>query len=192
MCVFVMLLTGCSSNTADILQGTYSWHQKHYKHSISKFMNVADDASKNGDQVVLDYSLYDLGTAYLMVGEEQAAMDRFTSISPDAPKNVKYAAFYNAGILSFEKGNYEEAKNYFKEALKVDNTKIDAKINFELSVQMGNSNTKQAERKSIQANKEKDENPDIENAVFERVKENDKNQWKNSESKEPQDLSADY
>ena len=191
-CVFTLFFSGCSSKTNDILAGTYSWHKKQYKHSISKFMNVAQIAEEENDKETLDYSLYDLGTAYLMVGENDAAMERFTSISDDAHNDVKYSAFYNAGIISYNRGDYDEAKEYFKKALKVDNSKIDAKINLELSAQMSSAKGRQREKKSIQAQNNKNENPDIEDAVFEHIKENDKKQWKNSESTEPQDLSNDY
>ena len=191
-CIIMISFAGCSSNTSKILSGTYSWHKKEYKHSISKFMNVVDDASKENKKEDLDYSLYDLGTAYLMVGEDQAALARFDSVSPDAPKAVKYAAFYNAGVLSYKNGNYEEAQDYFKKAVRADSSKIDAKINLELSEQMVNTKGQKNKKKSVQGKTEKNENPQLEDSVFEHIKENDKKQWKNSESQEPQDLSKDY
>ena len=188
----VIVLSSCSGNTSKILSGTYSWHKREYKHAISKFMNVVDDASKENNCEELDYSLYDLGTAYLMVGEDQAALSRFNSVSINAPQNVQYAAFYNAGVLSYKNGNYEEAKDYFKKAVKADSSKIDAKINFELSSQMIDSQGNMGKKKSVQAKNDKNKNPDLENSIFEHIKENDKKQWKNSESTEPQDLSKDY
>ena len=195
LCIFIMLISGCSSRTADILSGTYSWHKKQYKHSISKFINVADRAMEDQDLETLDYSLYDLGTAYLMTGEKEAALNRFTSLSENAPADVKYSAFYNAGILSYEKGNYKEAVDFFKKALKINNSSINAKINLELSVRMNSTQGREKTRKTIQAHNDKNENPDnknMEDALFEHIKENDKKQWKNSETTEPGDLSKDY
>ena len=188
----LLSLVSCNGNTSKILSGTYSWHKREYKHSISQFMNVVDDASREGNTEELDYSLYDLGTAYLMVGEDEAAISRFDSVSSNAPKNVKYASFYNAGVLSYKNGDYEEAKDYFKKAVKADSSKIDAKINLELSSQMIESQGNRGTKKSVQAKSDKNNNPDLENSIFEHIKENDKKQWKNSESTEPQDLSKDY
>ena len=183
---------GCSSNTSKILSGTYSWHKREFKHSISKFMNVVDDASKEGNKEEKDYALYDLGTAYLMVGEDEAALSRFNSVSLDAPTNVLYATYYNAGVLCYKRGEYEEAQDYFKKAVRADSSKIDAKINLELSSQMMEAQGNKGQKKSVQAKTDKHENPDLEKSIFEHIKENDKKQWKNSESTEPQDLSKDY
>ena len=192
LCIFTLIFTGCSTNTGNILSGTYSWHKKEYKHSISKFMDVVNNSYKTNNQEALDYSLYDLGTAYLKVGEDKAALERFESVSPNAQDKVKYSSFYNAGILSYKNGNYEDAKEYFKKALKIDNSQINAKINLELAAKMSSTEGKEQEKESIQASNEKNGDPDVENSVFEHVKENDKKQWKNSESTEPQDLSNDY
>ena len=57
---------------------------------------------------------------------------------------------------------------------------------------MVNANGQKSKKKSVQGKTEKNENPQLEDSVFEHIKENDKKQWKNSESQEPQDLSKDY
>ena len=46
--------------------------------------------------------------------------------------------------------------------------------------------------KSIPASEQKSPVPEMEKSVFDRVKENDKKQWKNSESNETQNLADDY
>lgn len=192
LCIFLVSTMGCSSETASILNGTFSYHKKQYRHAVSDFMNANENATKDNDQLVIDYTLYDLGTAYLMLGEDAAALERFISVSSSAPENVRYAAYYNAGVISHKNGDYEAAKNYFRKALEIDNSRIDAKINFELSLQTAAQGGKQNESNSIQGNQEDSDISDIEKALFERIKENDQKQWKNSDVNQNQNLSDDY
>lgn len=188
----LLVFTGCSSDTKNIFAGTYAYHKKQYRHSVSEFLKVAENAAESEDSQVLDYALYDLGTAYAMIGEDSAALERFMAVSADAPANVRYAAFYNAGVISHKNGNYEEAQDYFRKALEIDSTRIEAKINLELSLQTASQSAKQNETQSLPANEQDNNIPDIEKAVFEHIKENDKKQWKNSETTQSQNLASDY
>ena len=127
-----------------------------------------------------------------MLGEDEAAMKRFAQIPDEAPANVKYAAFYNAGVISQKKSNFDDAQNFFRKALEIDNTKIDAKINMELSLQKTLEDGKQNQASTNQINENKEEVPDIDKALFKHIKENDQKQWKNSETSQNQNLSSDY
>lgn len=188
----VLNLSGCSGNTAKILDGTYSWHKKQYRHSVSQFKKAAEEALQTENQNELAYCYYNLGTAYSMLDENESALENFSAVSATAPDNVRFAAYYNAGIIEHKNANYEQAREFFRKALEIDNTKINAKINLELSLQMINVNAKQNESRLTPASDEKSDLNDLENAVFRHIKENDKNQWKNSESNQPQNLENDY
>lgn len=190
--VLPFVLNGCSSDTMNIFKGTYYYHKKQYKTAVADFLSAAENSKNDNNQIVLNYSLYNLGTAYAMLGENDAAKKRFEEISSEAPDSVRYAAFYNAGILAHKEGNYDEARNYFKKALEIDSSKIDAKINMELSIQMAATSVKQNESTSISANEHDPNLSDVEKAVFEHIKENDQNKWKNSESPQSQNLADDY
>ena len=193
---FISLITiffsGCSSQTADILKGTVSYHQKKYRHSVSRFMAASENAAADANRINQSYALYDLGTAYIMIGEDTAALEQFNSIGEDAPDAVRYAAYYNAGVLSWRNSDFEEARDYFRKALEIDSSKIDAKINFELSMQQSDAKGKQNQSNQIQASPEESSPQNLEKAVFEHIKENDQKQWKNSESKQPSDLAEDF
>ncbi len=191
LCVFAMF-TSCSSDTQNILSGTISYHKKQYKHAVSQYMNTAENAKIHNDETTLNYALFDLGTSYLQLGEETAALEKYNSVSPTAPDSVRYAAFYNAGVLCHKNGDYDEAKKYFRKALEIDNTRIEAKINFELSVQNASQSAKQNESNTVQGSSEESDIKDIENAIFERIKENDQNQWKSNESSPNTNLADDY
>jgi len=187
----IMLFSGCSSESSKIFMGTYHWHKKNYQHAVSLYLDAYKNAPED-KKIYKDYSLYDLGVAYGMLGEDEAALDRYASISEDASDELKFNAYYNAGIIAHQNTQFETAQNYFRKALEIDNSRIDAKINMELSIQMMDSESRQNESEAIPASEEKPENPELENEVFKHIKENDKKQWKNSESNQSQNLANDY
>lgn len=180
--IFTTIFSGCSSETKDILSGTLSYHKKNYRHSVAKFTEASENAAAKNNSVALNYALYDLGTAYSMIGENESALEKFEAISDDSPQAVRYAALYNAGVIASRNQDFEEAQDYFKRALKVDSSRIEAKINLELSMQMGSAKGHQNESQSIQASQNETNQKDLEKAVFEHIKENDQKQWKNSET----------
>ncbi|MCQ2576371.1 MAG: VWA domain-containing protein [Treponema sp.] len=190
--VISALFTGCSSHTMDTLKGTLSFHQQNYSHSVSCYLKVVNEAGEEENQRLLDYALYNLGTAYSKMGEEAAAMERYGQISENAPETIKYSAFYNAGVIAHKNGDYELAYDYFKKALEVDSTSIESKINMELSLQQAQVDVKHAQSEMTPAAEENNSLPEMEKAIFERIRENDQKQWKNSEAPQGQNLAEDY
>ncbi len=188
----ILGMTSCSSDTINIFKGTTSYNNKQYKHAISCYMKVIENNSENQDSDTFNYSLYDLGTAYATIGEDTAALERFALISEIAPDQIRYAAMYNSGVIAHKNEDYENAKKYFRKALEIDSTKIEAKINLELSMQMGEELVKQQESNMIPASEQENTNPDVEEAVFKHIKENDQKQWKNSDANQSQYLADDY
>ncbi len=190
--LITLIFTGCSSETANILKGTISYQQKQYRHSVSCFMKASESAAADADHLTQSYALYDLGTAYIMLGEDQAALEHFKSIAEDAPDAVRYSAFYNAGVLAWRNSDFEEARDYFKKALEIDSSRMEAKINFELSLQQSQAKGKQNQSNQIQASQEEASPQNLEQAVFQHIKENDQKQWKNSETKDTTNLAEDF
>ena len=190
--IFISLFSGCSSETADILNGTLAYHKKNYRHSVAKFTEASENAALKNNDLALNYALYDLGTAYTMIGENDSALEQFKAISDDSPQGIRYAALYNAGVIASRNQDFEEAQEYFKQALKIDSSRIEAKINLELSMQMGSAKGHQNESQSIQASQSEANPKDLEKAVFEHIKENDQKQWKNSENQSNENSAEDF
>lgn len=190
--LFSLIFTGCSSETANILKGTISYQQKKYRHSVSCFMEASENAAADANRLAQSYALYDLGTAYIMLGEDEAALEHFKSIAEDAPDAVRYSAFYNAGVLAWRNSDFDEARDYFRKALEIDSSKMDAKINFELSMQQSQAKGKQNQSNQIQASQEEAAPQNLEQAVFQHIKENDQKQWKNSETNDSSNLAEDF
>ena len=193
LCIFMIVtFTGCSDSTGDILQGTFAFAKKQYSRAVSYFQTALEKAEKTDKQQLLSYTLYDLGTAYSLLGEDEAAMEKFSQLAADAPLAVRYGAYYNAGVLAHKNEDYEHAVEYFKKALEVDSTRVDAKINLELSIQSIEVNVQHNQSQAVPAAEDNSINQDLEKAVFERIKENDQKQWKNSESNQNESLADDY
>jgi hypothetical protein len=96
------------------------------------------------------------------------------------------------GVIHFKNAEYELAKESFKKAIQIDNTKIEAKINMELSIKMYQTEVKQNQTEAMPAAESNEKMPDMEDALFEHIKEQDKKQWKNSEQNQNIDYSQDY
>ena len=188
----ISISAGCSSDTFNIFKGTTAFNNKQYKHAISCYLEVIENNNEDITSDAVNYSLYDLGTTYATIGEDDAALERLSLISADAPSQLRYAAFYNSGVVAHKNEDYESAKSYFRKALEVDSSRIEAKINLELSMLMGEEKVKQNEANAVPASEQDNSIPDIENAVFNHIKENDQKQWKNSESNQSQNLADDY
>ena len=188
----VFTITGCESSTADVLKGSFAFAQKQYSKAVTFFHSASEKSKKKNDTQKLAYELYDLGTAYSLLGEDEAALEKFFLIEQDAPSAVQYGAYYNAGIIAHKNEDYEKAVEYFKKALEADSTRLEAKINLELSIQSVEVNVKHAQSNAVPVSEDNKNISDMEKAVFERIKENDKKQWKNSETNQSQNLAEDY
>ena len=61
-----------------------------------------------------------LGTAYLKLGQWDAAIDVLKEITQDALYATPHYALSNLGFAYFNKGDYDTALDYYKQALKID------------------------------------------------------------------------
>ena len=62
----------------------------------------------------------------------------------------------------------------------------------ELAIRQAEVQVQQSQSQSSPSTEEENYNNEMDNSIFERIKENDKRQWKNSESNQSLDLSQDY
>jgi len=86
------------------------------------------------------YAEYGLGSVYFSLGESAAAMERYRSamrslreLNREDPE-LRHRIYYNMGIIYFEQSEYHEAVNAFRNALRVDGSRVEAKRNLELSL----------------------------------------------------------
>ncbi|MBO4319029.1 MAG: VWA domain-containing protein [Treponema sp.] len=188
------LFTGCSDDISDgakILSGKLNWNRKKYQESVASFMIVSENAEERGDSSVKDYALYNLATTYLMQNENEAAEKRYSEISPDADDKIRFSTLYNLGILSHRNGDYAKAADYFKKALLVDSTNINAKINLELSLNEVETHAQVQEQVLTPVTQNNDEPSAGENSLYSTIREDEQNRWKNQQQ-ETESSELDY
>ncbi len=182
--VFAFIFSGCSARSSDgikILEGSVNWQRKNYQRSIADFLEAQNSSSLRSDSDTENYALYGLATTYLMQNETEAAMERYSQITPDAPASIRFAMLYNAGIIAHRNGDYDMAAQFFKQALLINSSSTNAKINMELSLQENSVQKKVAEKSQQEVNLASDEKI-LENELYLLIKEGEQNQWKNRQS----------
>lgn len=190
--VVFITFSGCSLDTLKTFSGANSYHQNKYQKSISLFLDVLENSEQDENITNQVYSTYNLATSYLMLGEDEIALQYFLRIPQNVPNDIKYASLYNIGLIYFQKGDFSTASDYFKNAIKVDNSKLEAKLNMELSLQMIETSVLQNENNIIPATQNDSDEDSLDKKLFKHIKENEKRQWKNTEIEYEPDFSKDY
>ena len=156
------------------------------------FLETADKAQNENNHEVLQYALYNLSSSYITQDEYSASINCMKNISNNAPAKILYATYYNHGIASYLNGDYNQAVFFFKEALKINNSEVDAKINLEIALQqLVEKDAPLKDTVTLPAD-EKNTLSVAEEAIFQRIRENEQRQWKNSEQNTKSNSSMDY
>lgn len=183
----VFMFTGCSFGTVNdgvkILNGCMEWNRKNYQNAVGNFLSVEESSAQRGDNSVNQYALFNLATTYLMQNENEFASNRYNEITPDASDSVKFSVLYNMGILSHRNGDYNSAVDYFKQALSIKSSDVNAKINLELSIREAASHNLTQETEITQVNQDSNAQKTLENAIYSTIRENEQKQWKNRQQK---------
>ena len=191
----MMIFSGCSASLSRreggnlISKSNFSFYTRDFLPATAGYLKAWKYCS---DQEVKAYALYNLATTYLACGESHAAWEKYAAITDDAPDKIRFAAFYNMGIIACENGDYESGRILFQNALKIDGTNLSAKINMEMCLQKKEAMGHQNESQLTGAREDPDQQKNMNSSLFEHIKENDKKQWKNSSNSEEVDLSQDY
>lgn len=170
-----------------VMEGNFHHARGNYAGAIDSYMKAleyerasayaaADDAAYTGA-----YSEFGLGSAYFALGEGKAALDRFSeagnmieALPANTGKEIRYRIHYNTGVVLFSEGDFAGAVDSFREALKIDGGRQEAKRNLELSIRSLARDTtpvggvSAAESESMAA-------------LFEYIQQKEINQWKSRE-----------
>lgn len=193
--ILVFPFFSCSAKfdeSKKILEATWAWHQKDYNEAIAKFSQSLSAALENGDDLISQYALYGISATYLAQNENAAALEKISALSSDAPEQIRFAAFYNAGIIARRNGEQEKAEELFKQALLVDGGNVSAKINLELSQRRDSSRAQETAQNFVGAQEGSEADSLLENSVFNMIRENEKSQWRNLQSEEKHSQGLDY
>jgi Ca-activated chloride channel family protein len=97
------------------------------------------------------------------------------TVSPDGHSELRYRNNYNSGIIFFEEGEYYAAAEAFKNALRENPRRLDAKRNLELSLM---SITRQTNENN---NREKSMENETREILFEYIKNEEQQRWQSRE-----------
>ena len=185
---------GCSKawqGVADVLEGTFFWHQGEYQKAVSGFMDSMATAEELSDTRLHQYSTYGLAATYIMQGETEAAWSRLQELSPDAPESLRFAALYNSGIIAYNQGHYQEAATLCRRALEVDGSNLDAKINLELSLGHDSRQSPAAALELIPV-QETPGDDFADAALFSLIRQQEQDRWKNQQDETATPTGDDY
>jgi Ca-activated chloride channel family protein len=151
-----------------------------YTEAISSYLKAL-----NYEEAV-PYAEYGLASVFFAMEESDASLGRYKDaeksleLMRDDHPELRYRIHYNSGIIFFEKGEYQEAVNAFREALKVDGSRIEAKRNLELSL-LTNARAASPRMTDSQEGIEDSREGGLSSVLFEYIREKEQEQWENRE-----------
>jgi len=187
LAAIIFMFTSCSEGKLLLLEANYLQTRGRYDEALLRYMKAQDfkDAAP--------YAEYGLGLTFYMMDESKAALksyDKSQKILETLPEaghsELRFRNSYNSGIIYFEEGDYKSAASAFKDALRADGRKIEAKRNLELSLMS-------AARQVNEDNSEKRTENETRELLFNLIQEEEQRLWKSQEwSPEEKFTGADY
>jgi len=147
LAAIVLLLTSCSQGKLLLLEANYLTSRARYDEALVPYLKALnhEDAAP--------YAEYGLGLTFYLLDKSDAALNRYgdsqkmlEKYSNNEHRELRYRNHYNTGIILFEEGHYQSAADSFKEALRADPRRLDAKRNLELSIMSISMESKQENR----------------------------------------------
>jgi Ca-activated chloride channel family protein len=187
----LLFLSSCSRIPGKLLimEGNFLSARGRHSEAVSSYLKALEyeDAAP--------YAEYGLGSVYYSLDEGKAALERFAdsqkildALAPAAHRELRYRNNYNAGVVQFGAGDFPSAAASFREALRVEPARIDAKRNLELSL-------RSIARESAAAGRAEQrlEESASRAALFDYLRQKEQNQWQSREwAAEEQTDGPDY
>lgn len=152
-----------------------------YKTAVEKYTYLVDSVGVKEDEVMMN-----LANSYFNLNDTSNAVSAFQPLTMSNNPRLKSIANQQLGVLSNRKGNFEEALNYFKQALRADPSNEDARFNYEL-VKKKLEEKKKNEQKNQDKNKDQQQQQDKEKQDKEDQQKKDKEQEQKDQQKKDQE-----
>ena len=175
--VLPLLFCGCSDirGKLSVMEGNFRYSQGMYNEAILSYLRALDYKE------AVPYADYGLGSVYFAMGEDKAALDRFARASevletlpPSANRELRYRTHFNTGVVLFCGQDFNGAADSFRDALRVDGGKIEAKRNLELSLES-------LARQNIQGDEGEDNENESRAILFEYLQQREINLYRSQE-----------
>jgi len=142
-----------------------------YKAAIEKYAYLVDSVGVKEDEVYMN-----LANSYFNLNDTARAVSSFQPLTMSTNPKLKSIANQQLGVLSNRKGSFEEALNYFKQALKANPANDDARFNYEMVKKKLEEQKKQEQKNQDKNQQNKDQQ--------EQEKENQDQQQKDKEQQQ--------
>lgn len=167
------LLTSCERlvESSSLLTGNQQFRSGEYQDSIISYLKGLNSQESK------DYFYYNLGNVYSYLGEYPSAFSVWSHTDGGESSQLRFNLLYNMGYLEYQLGNYVKAYELFKDALNVNPSNIEAKINLELSLsKMSAANYNQGSEISEETREEVKESDET-TRILEYVKQKENMSW---------------
>ncbi|MDR0502123.1 MAG: VWA domain-containing protein [Treponema sp.] len=186
-----LFFSSCSEGKLLLMEANYLSSQGRYNEAVVPYLKALEyeDAAPYAEYGLgLTFYLQDEGIAALKhFGNSKKMTDNIKKSEYREHRELRYRTSYNSGIVYFEEGDFNSAAAAFKDALRADPEKTEAKKNLELSLM---SIAREETRKKRGEQRKESESKDI---LFEYLKQEEQQKWKSREwSAEEEFTGADY
>jgi len=174
--VFVLFFTSCSEGKLLLIEANYLNSRGRYDEAIVPYLKALNHEDS------APYAEYGLGLTFYLLDEGKAALKRFDDsqkkleqFSTLEHRELRYRNSYNSGVIYFEEGDFQSAASAFRDALRADPRKVEAKRNLELSL------LSIVRDESLDKSAESREENETREILFEFLREREQRQWKSRE-----------
>lgn len=194
--ILIFALSSCTINSKltskfSILDGTLAWVRQDWMRATTMFYEVFENSSKNSETQARDYALYGLASVYIKQKEYTSALERLNEISDSAHGDLVAGKWYQAGLIAYSRGQYQEATQFFRQSLEKDSQALDAKINYEISKKAVAASAAQKMAGSS-GFREQAKNEGGQEALFDYVRQKEENRWKTKNEEEQNSKLPDH
>ena len=187
LAAMMFIFSACSESKILLIEANYLASRGRYDEAIipyQKALNYEDSAP---------YAEYGLGLTFYSFDEGVSALNRFESsqkllekFSPAEHRELRFRNNYNSGVVFFEEGDFHSAADSFKNALRADPRRIEAKHNLELSLMS-------IIREASEDNRPEQQRQETKEYLFGYLREQEQQKWKSREwSPEEKTTGPDY
>jgi Ca-activated chloride channel family protein len=175
--LFVFVSCSRISGRLLIVEANFLHSQGRYNEALASYLKALDyeDAAP--------YAEYGLGSVYYSLDEGKAALERFAasremleSLPAASHRELLYRNYYNSGLALFGEGDFSGAAAAFREALKTDPVRLEAKRNLELSLL-----SLTAENRARQDMEQESEESRARDVLFDYLRQKEQSRWQSRE-----------
>jgi len=153
------------------------------KTAIEKYKMLVDSLHVNEEEVDMN-----LANAYFNANDTASALPRYQPLSISGNAKIKSLANQQMGVVANRQGKFEEALNYFKQALKAEPDNEQARYNYEMVKKKLEEKKKQDQQKKDKNDKKDDQKKDDKkDDKKDKQDQKDKKDQQNKDQKDKQD-----